>query len=459
LWGKNKEELMKRFVIFLGIALTIAIPATAHAGWMKSYGDDNRDWGMCVQQTTEGDFIITGTNIVGVGQTMILAIALWTLKTDSEGTVLWSKQNPDYLGGNCIRQTQDNGYIMLGVHREYINPHDDILLMKLNPEGDSVWAKVFHGEKDDYGKEIRETSDGGYIIVGSTGIDSLSGLGGGYLWLLKTDSLGDTLHTFSNSSYESRGMWVEETQDSGYVVLGENMWLKFDKELNLLWHGFDFFSWIGDGRCVFERPNGGFVIFGEWFLMTFDAEGEPGDLMGYETIGCAAAQLTEDGDYVVVGNYNGSDVWIEKLDAEFNILWHRTYEGEGYNKWNYVQQTSDGGYIIVGENSVNDGDLWLIKTDSAGMVDVEEVASEPETDWQLLSSIGRQIVLRYEDRPNGFHAQVFDASGRLVDEIHAAEVSGTITWGEGYGCYGSGVYFIKPASTDNVKAQKVIIVQ
>ena len=86
---------------------------------------------------------------------------------------------------------------------------------------------------------------------------------------------------------------------------------------------------------------------------------------------------------------------------------------------------------------------------------VEQPIVEKSPDWEVITSIGSQIVLRYHDRPNGFRASIFDASGRKVDEIHATGASGMIIWGR---CYGPGVYFIVPSGGKS-SAQKVVLIK
>ena len=77
------------------------------------------------------------------------------------------------------------------------------------------------------------------------------------------------------------------------------------------------------------------------------------------------------------------------------------------------------------------------------------------SNWQVLTPVGQQITLKYSKSPDGFHAQVFDAAGRKVDELHSSEQSGMIIWGQ---CYGPGVYFIRP--DDEVGyTQKVVLVK
>ncbi|TET23371.1 MAG: T9SS type A sorting domain-containing protein [Candidatus Stahlbacteria bacterium] len=74
--------------------------------------------------------------------------------------------------------------------------------------------------------------------------------------------------------------------------------------------------------------------------------------------------------------------------------------------------------------------------------------------WEV-TPIGSQIVLRYSDRPQGFHAAIFNASGQKVDELHSDLQASTITWGRGMS---PGVYFIMPTDGELSK-QKVILIR
>ncbi len=73
---------------------------------------------------------------------------------------------------------------------------------------------------------------------------------------------------------------------------------------------------------------------------------------------------------------------------------------------------------------------------------------------ELITPIGSEIVLRYSDCPEGFHANVYDAAGRRIDELHSSQASGTITWGEGYG---PGVYFVRELSRGT--SHRVVIIE
>ena len=79
----------------------------------------------------------------------------------------------------------------------------------------------------------------------------------------------------------------------------------------------------------------------------------------------------------------------------------------------------------------------------------------PVTPVTHFNSVGREIILHYSDCPQGFHAAIYDASGRRLDELHSTERSGMIVWGE---CYGPGVYFIVPDES-KVNPLKVVLVR
>jgi hypothetical protein len=179
---------------------------------------------------------------------------------------------------------------------------------------------------------------------------------------------------------------------------------------------------------------------------------------------------TPDGGYVVAGirDSDGSFfslAWLIKTDSVGDTVWTRIFGDQRWeNTFESVQLTHDGGYVMTGSTGdyhvdkiYEPGDIWLVKTDSLGFVSVaEDTPPVSEPGVQTATTVDTHITLYYTEHPNGFHANVYDASGQKVSEIHNAGTSGTIEWGQGQQ---AGVYFIRVESGSSPSVQKVVLVR
>ena len=98
--------------------------------------------------------------------------------------------------GKSVQQTADGGYIITGAFGLLGNGDSDVYLIKTDSQGDTLWTKTFGGSYDDYGNSVQQTSDGGYIVAGFFDEGVWTGgceLGDG--WILKLNQNGDTLWT------------------------------------------------------------------------------------------------------------------------------------------------------------------------------------------------------------------------------------------------------------------------
>jgi hypothetical protein len=183
--------------------------------WTRTYGGIYIDIGYSVWQTTDGGYIIAGgTNSYGMG-----AGDVYLVKTNASGDALWIRTyggaGSDY--GYSVQQTTDGGYIVAGYTESY-GEGGDVYLIKTNASGDTLWTKTYGGDSSDYGNSVQQTSDRGYIIAGYT-----ESYGAGYrdIYLIKTDSLGDTAYTktYGGTDYDN-GNSIQQTTDGGYIVAG-----------------------------------------------------------------------------------------------------------------------------------------------------------------------------------------------------------------------------------------------
>ena len=185
--------------------------------WDETYGGIYGEVGYCVEQTTpDGGYIIVGyTNSFDSGY-----YDVWLIKTDTWGIQDWNKTYGGAVDdeGRCVEQTSDGGYIITGYTNKTTYYTGDVWLIKTDQNGEHVWNQTFGGESDDEGYCVRETTDQGYIIGGfTTSYDD-----GDYdVWLIKTDEYGNKVwdYTYGGTNLD-KGYWVEQTIDGGYIITG-----------------------------------------------------------------------------------------------------------------------------------------------------------------------------------------------------------------------------------------------
>ncbi len=472
----------------------------AQISFEKTFGGDTSDFGYSVQQTSDRGYIIAGSSAsFGNGH-----LDMYIIKTDSLGNVLWTKimGGPGEDEAASIDKTKDGGYVICGYSDSLSGLYlDDVYLAKLDSMGNILWTKFYGGSEPDWGRCVRQTSDGGYIIAGWT-----SSFGTGFpdadIYLVKTDSRGDTLWTryFSKGTGWEEGRSVQQTSDGGYVVVGcsdcmfsttaDLYIVKVDKEGDTIWtKTLGRYGYAEVANSVQETRDGGYIICGaielednnsDIWLIKMDSLG---DTLWTRTIGGTGWDVgycleeTKEGGYVITGFTWSSgggmrDVYLVRTDSLGIPIWQRTYGGPLSDGAMCVHKTMDRGYIIVGEtNSFGKGleDVYLIKTDSSGMQVRENTFGQmdPHLSLELFPNISHLgTFIRYRIPGQRFISiKIYDLSGCLIKNLVEQtknKGSYTLFW-NGKDISGkpipSGFYFIQLKSGTSIITKKFLLLR
>jgi len=184
--------------------------------WNQTFGGSNYDAAKSIQQTMDGGYSLAGyTKSYGAGYR-----DAWLIKTDAEGTEQWNQTfgGSDYDWVESVQQTTDGGYILTGSTWSYGVGHNDAWLIKTDAEGAEQWNQTFGGPDYDAAESVQQTTDGGYILTGRT---KSYGAGSEDVWLIKTDAEGAEQwnQTFGGSDYDAAES-VQQTTDGGYILTG-----------------------------------------------------------------------------------------------------------------------------------------------------------------------------------------------------------------------------------------------
>jgi hypothetical protein len=193
--------------------------------WTKTYGNDENDRAFSIDKTDDGGYIIAGFDGFSTrGDNS----ALWLIKTNSFGDSIWTKKY-DLNEGKSICKTADGGYVITGRTFQDSIYNTDVYLLKIDSSGDIQWLKSYNKASEDEGLSVQQTNDNGFIISAMVNYET-----SGDIWLVKTDSVGDTIWTkMYTSEYLTIGYSVCQTTDGGYFVAGTNTELKGELESNI----------------------------------------------------------------------------------------------------------------------------------------------------------------------------------------------------------------------------------
>lgn len=328
--------------------------------WERTYGGLYIDAGMLVQNTFDGGFIVAGfKDDISTSNSKI-----WLLKMDVNGDTTWTKTITAGLGANhanFVQQTTDSGYFIAGYTSARGAGAYDVFIIKTNSIGDTLWTRTFGGSGSDGAYSAQQTTDGGYIVAGGT---ASFGMGMGDMYLIKTDSLGDSLWTKTYGGTRPDNCYsVQQTLDGGYILAGLTE---------------SFLDTIFSDAYMVKTNSNGDTIWTHFYGGASDGES------------FTSVQQTSDSGFIVLGDapdptLTNGNLWILKINSIGDTLWTKSYGGNGNEMGYYINKTNDNGFIAVGQTNSftplsNSDDIYLVKMDSTGytIIGVPELHNNSE---------------------------------------------------------------------------------
>jgi hypothetical protein len=274
----------------------------------------------------------------------VLLGAFFILSVKADVT-MWTQTygGPRNDRGSSLVETSNGDYVIAGTTQSVLFRQDDLWLIKTDAHGTMLWDQTYGGPEYDEVSSLTTTSDYGYAVAGYSGID---------FWLVKIDAYGNMeWNKTYGGDWPDHAFAVVETSDGGYAVAGytESFAVEDPDIIPLDSKPADFWLIKTDayGNAEWNQTYGGKAAEGAYSLVA-----------------------TSDGGYALAGfTTNNGSIWLVKTDEFGNMEWDQTYGGGSFSS---LVVTSDGGYAFAGSTSdfgAGESDFWLVKTDAEGNVE------------------------------------------------------------------------------------------
>jgi len=300
------------------------------------------------------------------------------------------------------------------------------IFLFLNLTAQVDWSHQFEGNKDDVFNTIVPAIDGGYILLGTTASDEeafADNKGGEDVWIVKTDEFGqqewskiygskgndDAITVLPlNNSYVIAGNAAKSDGDVTNTVLGDDdVWL-FEIDL--------------EGNMMNQKNYGGSAKDG---AVSIQATQDGGYIVG---------GTTASDDYIIPNNNGASDFWLLKVDNALNLVWSKTYGGEGNDVALDMIALNDGGFLMVGSKWQNSSkDFYLLKIDQYGLVVWEKTyggSGLDEANAVIETPTGAFLVVGKTNSDDGDVSVAFGTQDVWLIKVDA---TGNLLWEKTYG--------------------------
>jgi hypothetical protein len=300
------------------------------------------------------------------------------------------------------------------------------------------WQRNLGGSGNERGASIQQTSDGGYVLCGETfsnNGDVSGNHGNSDVWVVKLDVLGNIQWQRCLGGVQfDYGRAIHEHPDGGYVVLGNTNSNNGDVSGN---HG-------SSDIWLVRLDEGGAITWQRCYG-------------GSQTESAAALGPSLDGGFIIAGtsrstdgdlntNAGSTDFWIFKVDEQGGIIWQYTYGGSSSDEMFDLATTADGGCVVIGVSSSNDGDIsgnhggeydaWVVKLDGSGALQWQRACGGSGSDFGLGISQRSDGAFVASARTNSTDGDITDPIGANDLWTFVLSPSGELVTSGSYG--GSG---------------------
>ncbi|MBD3234709.1 MAG: hypothetical protein GF315_13370, partial [candidate division Zixibacteria bacterium] len=381
---------MKRNILII-FSLILLLTSASYAQdtlWTRTFGGTDYDYGRAVTQTPDGGFAVAAVtrSFGGSGDDIYL------IKLDENGDTLWTSLIIDgnYSEPFAIIATGNDELIMAG-RRAEVSFYDGYLV-KTDALGNVLWSQTYGiADQQEWMRSLSETSDGGFIMAGKseTGI-----------FVVRTDSVGNEQWSRVYPGYDGRAAY--ETNDGGYIIAGTKYitddyyfhLIKTDETGEPLWTR----NWniSGNNHCndMNITPDGGYILAGLTTLngqsaaIKSDADGNSQWATTYYPIGTTfyGVDIADDGGYVFCGRgaTQGNNFHLVKTNPDGDTLWTANYGGDEWEEALDIYTCSDGGFVLTGwTESYGPGNrsIYVVRTAPYGQNDppiIENIIHTPD---------------------------------------------------------------------------------
>lgn len=402
------------YILFLFLFICLYSYAQVNPGseiaWQRCYGTTGHDFFTDAINTSDGGilaFVVYDNNdgdcadcVDGDGR---------LLKFDSDLNIIWQKSY--YISVEQILEVSD-GFVLCGAtqldtgYAAENHGLTDIFMIKTDLNGNFQWSHCYGSTGVDNFTAVTATSDGGYLITGSTygsNEDIPFHYGSGFFLdavIFKLDNEGEIewVKVLGGSDHDGLVNTLPLNEDEYLMIIGANS-NDYDLSSSLILGAKFWFFRIDEGGNMYDynfhiANEDVYAIYNSFFLrgeITFVALSNAESLLfpaivghaGYETgigvldedfnilelnhFGGSESDITsfaivsdntiyligrsKSFDFDLPGNYNAGaadDYWLFAIDTNFQLLWSRNFGGShSSGEWTYKITNSPGKLVLM----------------------------------------------------------------------------------------------------------------